>query len=145
MGGDEFCMLARCAPDVSRALLEGAVTALSDSGEGWHIGCSHGAVWVPSEAATSSEALRSADVRMYANKASRSSTGRQIADVLLQVLREQDKGMNMHGGHVAELSGEVAEALHQSDPRSSASGSPPRCTTSERPPCPRRCSTSRGR
>ncbi len=115
MGGDEFCMLAWCAPESAESLLEGALTALSASGEGWHIGCSQGAVWVPSEAATSSEALRSADVRMYANKASRSSTGRQIADVLLQVLSEQDKGMNTHGGHVAELSGEVAQALHEPD------------------------------
>ncbi len=116
MGGDEFCMLAWCAPESAERLLDRAVTALSDTGEGWHVGCSHGAVWMPSEAATSSEALRSADLRMYANKASHAGTGRQIADVLLQVLKEQDKGMmNVHGGRVAELSGDVAMALHQSD------------------------------
>jgi diguanylate cyclase (GGDEF)-like protein len=113
MGGDEFCMLAWRAPDSAAALLDDALMALNDSGEGWHIGCSQGAVWVPSEAATPSEALKLADVRMYANKASRSSTGRQVADALLQVLSEQDEGMDEHGGHVAELSGEVAQALHQ--------------------------------
>jgi diguanylate cyclase (GGDEF)-like protein len=113
MGGDEFCMLAWCAPDSAAALLDDALMALNDCGEGWHIGCSQGAVWVPSEATTPGEALKLADVRMYANKASRSSTGRQVADALLQVLSEQDEGMDVHGGHVAELSGEVAQALHQ--------------------------------
>jgi len=114
MGGDEFCVLARCASYSGDALVADAVAALSDGGEGWHVGCSHGAVWVPAEAATPSDALQMADMRMYSNKASRSSTGRQIADALLQVLSEQDKNMNVHGGHVAALSGAVAEALHQS-------------------------------
>jgi two-component system, cell cycle response regulator len=111
MGGDEFCLLASRAPDSAAVLLDDALVALNDSGEGWHIGCSQGAVWVPSEAATPSEALKLADVRMYANKASRSSTGRQVADALLQVLSEQDEAMDVHGGHVAELSGDVALAL----------------------------------
>ena len=115
MGGDEFCMLAWCAPDSVAALLDEALMALNDHGEGWHISCSEGAVWVPSEAATPSEALKMADVRMYANKASRSSTGRQVADALLQVLTEQDKGMDTHGGHVAELSAQVAQTLRQPD------------------------------
>ncbi len=114
MGGDEFCMLAWCTPDSAESVLDAAVTALSEDGEGWKIGCSHGAVWVPSEAATPSEALQSADVRMYANKASRSSTGTQIAAALLQVLSEQDQGVNTHGGRVAELATEVAQALHLS-------------------------------
>jgi len=115
MGGDEFCMLSLCAPEAAEGLLDGALTALTDSGDGWRVGCSQGAAWVPSEAATSSEALRTADVRMYANKASRSSTGRQVADALLQVLSEQDEGMNTHGDRVAELAGEVAGALDQPD------------------------------
>jgi diguanylate cyclase (GGDEF)-like protein len=115
MGGDEFCMLAWCAPDSAAALLDDALMALNDRGEGWHISCSQGAVWVPSEAATPSEALKMADVRMYANKAGRSSTGRQVADALLQVLSEQDKGMDTHGGHVAELSAQIAQTLHQPD------------------------------
>jgi diguanylate cyclase (GGDEF)-like protein len=115
MGGDEFCMLAWCAPESAAALLDDALMALSERGEGWDIGCSHGAVWVPSEATSPSDALKLADVRMYANKASRSSMGRQVADALLQVLSEQDKSMDAHVGHVAELSAAVAEALHQPD------------------------------
>jgi diguanylate cyclase (GGDEF)-like protein len=113
MGGDEFCILASCAHYSGDTLLADAVAALSDGGEAWHIGCSHGAVWVPAEATTPADALQIADTRMYAVKASRSSTGRQVADALVQVLSEQDKGMNVHGDHVASLSRAVAEALHQ--------------------------------
>ena len=115
MGGDEFCVLARCTPGSAETLLDHAISALSDSGEGWHINSSHGAVWVPSEATIPSEALGMADERMYANKAGRSSAGRQIADVLLQVLSEQDNNLDVHGGHVAELSSKVAKTLHESD------------------------------
>jgi diguanylate cyclase (GGDEF)-like protein len=115
MGGDEFCVLARCAPGSAETLLDDAIAALSDSGEGWHINSSHGAVWIPSEATIPSEALHMADERMYANKAGRSSAGRQIADVLLQVLSEQDNNLDVHGGHVAELSSEVAKVLHEPD------------------------------
>jgi diguanylate cyclase (GGDEF)-like protein len=115
MGGDEFCMLGWCSPDSAEALLDDALNALSDSGEGWQISCSHGAVWAPSEAAGPAEVLQLADVRMYANKAGRTSTGRQVTDVLLQVLNEQDAGMNTHGGQVAELSGDVARVMHQPD------------------------------
>jgi diguanylate cyclase (GGDEF)-like protein len=115
MGGDEFCILARIPDASAEALLDDALAALTDRGEGWEVGCSHGAVWVPSEADTPTEALHIADLRMYANKETRSSTGRQIADALLQVLSEQDATMDVHGGHVAVLSGEVALALHLSD------------------------------
>jgi diguanylate cyclase (GGDEF)-like protein len=113
MGGDEFCMIATCAPDAAEALLNDAVAALSHRGEGWQIGCSHGAVWVPSEADTPGEALRMADTRMYANKSSRSSAGRQVADALLQVARERDEGQSASVGQVAELSGAVARALQR--------------------------------
>ena len=72
MGGDEFCMFARSDTGVAEQLLDDSIAALTDSGEGWRIGCSQGAVWMPSEAATESQALRLADERMYANKATRS-------------------------------------------------------------------------
>jgi diguanylate cyclase (GGDEF)-like protein len=115
MGGDEFCLLARCTPQAAEGLLAAAADALSDEGEGWSIGCSYGATWCPSEADTPSDALRNADRRMYSNKASRSSASRQLTDVLLQVLSEQDKRLDAHAGHVAELAGRVAEALGEPD------------------------------
>lgn len=111
MGGDEFCMLARCSPDAAEGLLDCAVAALQDSGEGWHISCSHGAAWIPSEAASATDALKLADERMYANKATRSSASRQVTDALLQVITEQSAHLDGHVERVAELAGAVAEAL----------------------------------
>jgi diguanylate cyclase (GGDEF)-like protein len=88
MGGDEFCMLAPCIPDAAEKLLDDAVSALEDGSAlddgsaGWHVSCSHGAVWMPSEADTESRAFKLADERMYANKASHSSASRQVAEEL---------------------------------------------------------------
>ena len=115
MGGDEFCVIARCAADRAEALLDETVTALTDGGEGWHIGCSQGAVWIPSEAATESQALKLADQRMYANKASRASASRQVSDALLQVITEQDVLLDDHVERVAELCEAVARAIGQPD------------------------------
>lgn len=115
MGGDEFCTIAPCAPEHAEDLLERASAALRDSGEGWHVGCSLGAVWVPSEASTQAEALQVADERMYANKSSRSSASRQVADALLRVISERDESLDTHGTHVAHLSGAVAEKLGQTE------------------------------
>ena len=83
MGGDEFCLLVRVSPESAERLLEDALTALQESGESWHVGCSHGAVRIPSEAETESQTLKLADERMYANKASRAPTSRQATDGLL--------------------------------------------------------------
>jgi diguanylate cyclase (GGDEF)-like protein len=113
MGGDEFCMIAPCAPEEAEGLLDRALVALRDSGEGWRVGCSLGAVWVPSEASTQIEAVQIADERMYAGKSSRSSASRQVTDALLQVISEQDQSLDRHGERVAELSGAVAEKLGQ--------------------------------
>jgi diguanylate cyclase (GGDEF)-like protein len=111
MGGDEFCVFARCSPDVAERLLDDTIAALQDSGEGWHIGSSHGAVWVPSEALGETQALKLADERMYANKASRSPASRQVTDALLQVITEQNAYLDQHVERVSELAGAVAEAL----------------------------------
>jgi diguanylate cyclase (GGDEF)-like protein len=113
MGGDEFCLLAPWIPADAEQLLHDAISALEDSGETWHIGCSHGVAWIPSEAATESQALKLADERLYVNKASRSSTSRQVTDVLLQVLAEQSASLDEHVGRVSDLAGTLAVALDQ--------------------------------
>jgi diguanylate cyclase (GGDEF)-like protein len=115
LGGDEFCMLARCSHDAAERLIAAAIEALQDGGEGWHVGCSQGAVWVPSEATSESQALILADERMYGNKATRSSASRQVTDALLQVITEQNAFLDEHVERVAELAGMVAEALGQSE------------------------------
>ena len=82
MGGDEFCLLARLEDEDGDAIARLAAAALSESGEGFTVGCSYGCVHLPKDASTASEALRLADIRMYEQKASeRRSAGRQCLGV----------------------------------------------------------------
>jgi diguanylate cyclase (GGDEF)-like protein len=113
MGGDEFCLLAHCRAQAAEQLLDETSAALQDKGDGWSIGSSQGAAWIPSEAAGENEALNLADERMYAHKAGRASTARQVTDVLLQVITEQNATLDEHIGRITESSGALAEALGQ--------------------------------
>jgi HD-GYP domain-containing protein (c-di-GMP phosphodiesterase class II) len=111
MGGDEFCLLAPLESGGERIVAE-AAAALHERGEGFDIGCSFGAVLVPDEAATVPEALRIADVRMYAHKgAGRPSAARQATDALLQALAERDPDLGEHVDGVAELAQAVGARL----------------------------------
>lgn len=115
MGGDEFCVLARDLKDDGQALLQAATGAFSATGEGWSIGASAGAVWLPREAPDAVEALKLADARLYAQKASRASAGRPTADALLCVLRERSPELDIHTNHVAELARATARAMGLED------------------------------
>jgi diguanylate cyclase (GGDEF)-like protein len=112
MGGDEFCVLFEPGADDPALLVESAAAALSESGEGFSIGCSHGWILVPEEAAEPAEALRIADQRMYASKhAGRMSAGRQSKDVLLRALSERSPVLGGHLSGVAELAERTARRL----------------------------------
>lgn len=111
MGGDEFCMFARCDTGVVEQLLDNSIAALTDSGEGWQVGCSQGVVWMPSEAATESQALRLADERMYANKA----TGRQVPDALPAPFGRSTRSRDRRSVRGADLAGNERAAT--ADPR----------------------------
>jgi diguanylate cyclase (GGDEF)-like protein len=111
LGGDEFCVLARCSPDEAERLLNDASSALEEHSEDWRITSSYGAVWIPSEADNYSDGLKLADERMYANKASRSSASREVTDALLQVIAEQNAPLDEHVERVSALCAAVAEAL----------------------------------
>jgi two-component system, cell cycle response regulator len=112
MGGDEFCALLRCAPDEVEPAVGAAARALADRGEGFVIGCSHGAVVLPREAGGAEEAMRLADQRMYAQKhGGRASAGRQSRDVLLQALAERNPDLGEHVTSVAGLAIAVARRL----------------------------------
>jgi diguanylate cyclase (GGDEF)-like protein len=110
MGGDEFCIMSRTGTEKGLLLVEQAAKALSDDGDGWHVGCSYGLTWVPSEAQSMTEALRIADQRMYARKASRSSASQQTAAALVQVLVEQG-GPQDGGDIVAQMAVATAKEL----------------------------------
>ncbi len=111
MGGDEFCALFETSGEPIEPMVLGAAAALSEQGDGFAIGCSHGAIALPLEAAEAVEALRIADHRMYANKhAGRTSAGRQSKDVLLRALAERHPELGSHAETVA-LAVDTAEAL----------------------------------
>jgi HD-GYP domain-containing protein (c-di-GMP phosphodiesterase class II) len=112
MGGDEFCAIISPGDEVAQPIVDAAAAALSDRGEGFRIGCSHGAIVLPREAGDAATALRIADQRMYAAKnGGRASAGRQSADVLLRALSERDPYLGNHTADVAALAEEVARRL----------------------------------
>jgi hypothetical protein len=95
IGGDEFCALLHGDADELDAARAAASVALSEQGEGFSITASHGAVSLPNEVPTATQALRLADERMYANKAGRSrASSRQTHDVLLRMLDERDRDLH---------------------------------------------------
>ena len=112
MGGDEFCALWNLS-DVGQAsatTME-AVGALSEHGDAFSIGCSYGSVLLPNETTDITDALRTADRRMYVRKGiGRASAGQQSSDVLLSALAERDLELGVHRGGVADLA--TATATH---------------------------------
>jgi diguanylate cyclase (GGDEF)-like protein/PAS domain S-box-containing protein len=113
VGGDEFCVLSLTEADDRDAIAALAAAALMEQGEGFTVTASYGAVRLPEEAATATDALREADRRMYARKSadSRSSAGRQSADVLLRILSERSPALGVHLDEVTGLCDAVADRL----------------------------------
>jgi diguanylate cyclase (GGDEF)-like protein len=117
MGGDEFCILASLEGTSPESITSEATASLSERGEAFCVTASHGCVSLPTEATTPSEALRTADRRMYARKSfdSRVSPGRQSTDVLLRVLSERNPALGIHLDEVTELCRAVAAKLDLPD------------------------------
>ena len=108
LGGDEFCVLSDVSRSEAERLLASAATALR-----WRRGIPRDelvrAVSIPEEAAGSSDALRLADQRMYAQKRTRGR--RSIHEVLLQALYEREPGLRLHVQSVAEAAAAVGAKL----------------------------------
>ena len=110
LGGDEFCVLVDVAPLEAGSFLDAAVHALSETGDGFTITSSFGAVFLPEEAETSSDALRVADQRLYVQKRERSGR-RAPHEVLLQALYERSPDLRDHVDEVVEAAVVVGESL----------------------------------
>jgi diguanylate cyclase (GGDEF)-like protein len=109
LGGDEFCAHIDLDGQDPEALILRAAGALTESGVGYTIQTSVGAVLLPQEADSAEVALRLADERMYANKRSRSTAARaQAGEVLLRTMRARQPELDEHSTKVAELAGKVA-------------------------------------
>ncbi|HWT95529.1 MAG TPA: diguanylate cyclase, partial [Solirubrobacteraceae bacterium] len=112
LGGDEFCVLVTASGVDHALVLDRALDALRQEGDGFSVGASYGTVRVPEEAAKPEDALQLADTRMYAQKESRrSSTRRQSRDLLLQLLHEQQPDLEEHSGDVGDLVAAVGTRL----------------------------------
>jgi len=103
MGGDEFCVLLTETEDADVTVAQCGV-ALSEEGDGFAVASSSGAVRIPQEASTPSDALKIADQRLYVNKSlSRRSPLSQTKEVLVRLLAERELQLGQHVAHVAEL------------------------------------------
>ena len=113
LGGDEFCALIPGAGAEAQKLVAATSLALADTGEGFSITASLGAVVLPTEAETAERAMQLADQRLYDQKAgrSRSVAGQQTRDALMQALQEREPGLKEHIDEVAALSRAVGRAL----------------------------------
>jgi two-component system cell cycle response regulator len=110
LGGDEFCVLAGVPAEDEGAFLEETAAALAESGVGFEVTSSFGAVRLPREASTSTDALRVADQRLYAQKRERSGR-REPHEMLLQALFERSPGMRNHVGEVVHRATSIGETF----------------------------------
>jgi diguanylate cyclase (GGDEF)-like protein/putative nucleotidyltransferase with HDIG domain len=110
LGGDEFCALVDVPPLEIEAFCEATVAALSEIGDGFDVSSSYGAVFLPDEATTPSDALRLADQRLYVQKRERS--GRPAPhEILLEALYEHSPGLRAHVENVAASAVAVGASL----------------------------------
>jgi len=104
MGGDEFCVLAACAPERAEAYSARCAAAMTLRGQGFSITAAHGAVAIPGGHTTAAGVLALADERMYQRKrGGRVPAARQSANVLAAVAEEHAPQLADHMRAVAEL------------------------------------------
>ena len=103
LGGDEFCLLADIDDEGVGQILEQSIVALAESGEGFEVGCSFGAVLIPDEVGHPEGALRLADERLYAQKHGKRTERDRPHELLLAALYEREPGLHSHLQGVAEL------------------------------------------
>jgi two-component system, cell cycle response regulator len=107
VGGDEFCVLLSHGND---HLVDSAVTALREAGEGFTVTTAYGVIALPAEADQVESALKRVDERLYANKLARNA-GSDTVEALLRTLRESEPEIETHLGKVGTLARAVAREL----------------------------------
>ena len=105
MGGDEFCVLADPGLRSPGQLVDEFAAALREDGERFSVSAAYGYAELPAEATEPVAALRLADQRMYANKASaRVSAGEQSTSALLAALIKHAPVLDGHARNVRRTS-----------------------------------------
>lgn len=114
MGGDEFCVVARCGEADAKSVAERGAQALATSGDGYNVTASFGYSMMPHETRDGDEAFDLADRRLYAEKATRRGSRFRTSDdrrLLMQILMEQSSELAKHGNGVAALAAETAREM----------------------------------
>jgi two-component system cell cycle response regulator len=111
LGGDEFCLLAHISVDQAGSIIDRASGALVEDGEGFRIGNSFGAAFLPDEADDASAALRIADQRLYAHKHSKFASLPKSSEMPLHTLSQSDPQLCNHATKVGRLSVAVGRQL----------------------------------
>jgi diguanylate cyclase (GGDEF)-like protein len=111
LGGDEFCVVATIAEGEAEKLIDRACAALNESGEGFDVGSSFGAVLLPDEAIDASQALHVADERLYAQKHSRRLETDRMMDALLEALSLRQPDLPVHLDSVGSLAVDIGLSL----------------------------------
>jgi two-component system, cell cycle response regulator len=117
LGGDEFCAIVDATGGRAETLRAQAAVALSEHGSGFMVTASCGSVEVPVEAWDSTRALKIADERLYAQKASRRTEATHVVarDVLLQAIRECEPDLESHSAEVAGTAARIAARMGMAD------------------------------
>jgi len=111
LGGDEFCLLATVGEGEAEPLIDRACDALTETGEGFEIGSSFGAVVLPDEARDSSHAMQVADERLYAQKYSRRGESERTMAALLEALSIREPDLQAQLADVGSLSVDIGKML----------------------------------
>jgi two-component system cell cycle response regulator len=111
LGGDEFCILVPSGAERLERIVDAGVRALSEEGEGFHVSAEYGAVLLPDEAGDATSALRLADERLYAQKASLYQGDEPTHGLLLRALTEEEPSLRDHLRSVAQFSMVVGARL----------------------------------
>lgn len=111
MGGDEFCLIVPASENGMEQLIDRACVALSERGQGFDVSSSFGAVLLPEEAADASEALRTADERLYAQKHSRRGETDRTMHAFIEALSLREPDVLAHLEGVASLAVEAGRML----------------------------------
>jgi two-component system, cell cycle response regulator len=111
LGGDEFCLVATIGEGDAEPLIDRACEALCERGEGFEIMSSFGAVLLPDEATDASQALQTADERLYAQKYSHRGESERTMAALLAALTIREPEFDAQRADVRALAADVGQML----------------------------------
>jgi diguanylate cyclase (GGDEF)-like protein len=111
LGGDEFCLIAPVAEGEAEPLIDRACAALNEHGEGFEIATSFGAAILPDDARDPSQALQTADERLYSQKYSRRGESDRTMAALLETIMVREPELQERLGDVGALAAAAGARL----------------------------------